>query len=121
MPKMLATALWLAAACLIVTALLVGLQIAGRLIDGVLKLAGLRPYGFVILSLALGALVSPYWYLFTAFVGLNLMQSSFTNLCALERILGRFGLAFANFDLLDFDLFLCRTAGQSEHSRHGKT
>ena len=47
---------------------------------------------FVILSLALGALVSPYCYLFTAFVGLNLLQSSFTNFCPLERILGRFGL-----------------------------
>jgi len=46
---------------------------------------------FVILSLALGWLVTPYWYLFTAFVGLNLLQSSFTNVCPLERILGRFG------------------------------
>ena len=30
---------------------------------------------FVMLSLALGYWVSPYWYLFTAFVGLNLFQS----------------------------------------------
>jgi hypothetical protein len=47
---------------------------------------------FVILSLALGWFVSPWWYLFTAFVGLNLLQSSFTGFCPLERILGRFGL-----------------------------
>jgi hypothetical protein len=46
---------------------------------------------FVILSLVLGWLVTPYWYLFTAFVGLNLLQSSFTNVCPLERILGRLG------------------------------
>jgi len=47
---------------------------------------------FVILSLALGWVVSPWWYLFTVFVGLNLLQSSFTGFCPLERILGRFGL-----------------------------
>lgn len=36
---------------------------------------------FVLLSLALGYWVSPYWLLFTAFVGLNLLQSGFTNWC----------------------------------------
>lgn len=30
---------------------------------------------FVLLSLALGYFVTPYWFLFTAFVGLNLFQS----------------------------------------------
>ena len=45
-------ALWLAALCLVAIALLVGVQIAGRLVDGALQLAGLQPYGFVILSLA---------------------------------------------------------------------
>jgi hypothetical protein len=48
---------------------------------------------FVLASLALGWLVSPAWLLFTAFVGLNLLQSSFTNVCPLERVLGRFGMA----------------------------
>lgn len=47
---------------------------------------------FVILSVALGWFVSPWWYLFTGFVGINQLQSSFTNFCPLERILGRFGL-----------------------------
>lgn len=42
---------------------------------------------FVMISLALGFLVSPYWYLFTAFVGLNLFQSAFTGLCPMENIL----------------------------------
>jgi hypothetical protein len=35
---------------------------------------------FVLLSLGLGYWVNPYWYLFTAFVGLNLFQSAFTGL-----------------------------------------
>ncbi|MEQ1690165.1 MAG: DUF2892 domain-containing protein [Gemmatimonas sp.] len=47
---------------------------------------------FILLSLVLGWAVSPYWYLFTAFVGLNLLQSSFTAFCPLERMLGRVGL-----------------------------
>lgn len=43
---------------------------------------------FVLLSLALGWWFHPGWFLFTAFVGVNLLQSSFTNFCPLERILG---------------------------------
>lgn len=47
---------------------------------------------FVLVSLALGYWVSPYWFLFTAFVGVNLIQSSITGFCPLERILGHFRL-----------------------------
>lgn len=47
---------------------------------------------FVLLSLALGYWVSPYWFLFTAFVGLNLIQSSFTNWCPAMMMLRRLGL-----------------------------
>ncbi len=46
---------------------------------------------FVLVSLALGYWVSPYWYLFTAFVGLNLIQSSFTRWCLMETFLARAG------------------------------
>jgi hypothetical protein len=46
---------------------------------------------FVLISLALGYWVSPYWYLFTAFVGVNLLQSSFTHWCLLETFLRRIG------------------------------
>lgn len=46
---------------------------------------------FVLVSLALGYWVSPYWFLFTAFVGANLLQSSFTRWCLLERLLQRAG------------------------------
>jgi len=42
---------------------------------------------FVLASLALGHWVSPYWYLFTAFVGANLFQSAFTNWCPMMAIL----------------------------------
>jgi hypothetical protein len=47
---------------------------------------------FVLLSLALGWWVHPAWFLFTAFVGFNLLQSSVTHFCPLERILGAVGL-----------------------------
>ena len=47
--------------------------------------------GFILVSLGLGYFVHPAWYLATAFVGLNLLQSSFTAFCPLERVLGRFG------------------------------
>jgi hypothetical protein len=42
---------------------------------------------FVLASLALGYWVHPYWYFFTAFVGLNLFQSAFTNWCPMMSIL----------------------------------
>jgi hypothetical protein len=50
---------------------------------------------FVLISLALGYWVSPYWYLFTAFVGLNLLQSAFTNWCPMMTFLRKFGVKSA--------------------------
>jgi hypothetical protein len=47
---------------------------------------------FVLLSLGLGYWVSPYWYLFTAFVGLNLLQSAFTNWYPMMTILRKLGV-----------------------------
>jgi hypothetical protein len=47
---------------------------------------------FVVLSVALGYYVSPYWYLFTAFVGLNLFQSAFTNWCPMMTFLRKAGV-----------------------------
>jgi TRAP-type C4-dicarboxylate transport system permease small subunit len=46
------TSLWLSALCLAIIAAMVGLQLAGRIVDGLLKIVGLAPYGFVILSLS---------------------------------------------------------------------
>lgn len=42
---------------------------------------------FVLISLALAYWVSPWWLLFTAFVGLNLLQSGLTKWCLMEDIL----------------------------------
>ena len=47
---------------------------------------------FVLLSVALGYWVNPYWFLFTAFVGLNLFQSAFTNWCPMMTILRKAGV-----------------------------
>ena len=50
-------------------------------------------YGFFVIgSLALGYWVSPAWYLFTAFVGLNLFQSALTRWCLMEELLKRLGV-----------------------------
>lgn len=48
---------------------------------------------FVLASLALGWWVSPYWFLFTGFVGLNLLQSSVTRWCLMDDILKKVGVA----------------------------
>ncbi|MCS7182454.1 MAG: DUF2892 domain-containing protein [Thermoanaerobaculum sp.] len=47
---------------------------------------------FVLLSLALGHWVHPNFYYFTAFVGLNLLQSAFTRWCPMISILRALGL-----------------------------
>ena len=47
---------------------------------------------FVMLSVALGYYVHPGWFYFTAFVGLNLFQSAFTNWCPMMTFLKRFGV-----------------------------
>jgi hypothetical protein len=50
----------------------------------------------VLLSLTLAHFFSPYWLLLTVFVGLNLLQSSFTNWCPAVTILRAIGLKDAN-------------------------
>ena len=55
---------------------------------GIRFVAGL----FVALSVALGVWVNPWWFAFTAFVGLNLAQSAFTGWCPMMAILKRAGL-----------------------------
>ena len=46
----------------------------------------------ILLSLALTHFVSPWWWLFTAFIGLNLLQSSFTGFCPAATILRKLGV-----------------------------
>ncbi len=47
---------------------------------------------FVLLSLTLAHYVSPKWLYFTAFVGLNLFQSGFTQWCPMVAILKKLGV-----------------------------
>ena len=47
---------------------------------------------FILLSVALGWFVHPGFYLFTAFVGLNLLQSAFTKWCPMMAILRKAGV-----------------------------
>jgi hypothetical protein len=54
----------------------------------VVSLAGVM----VLASLALGWWVSPYWFLLSAFVGLNLLQAGFTGFCPAVRIFRLLGL-----------------------------
>ncbi len=54
----------------------------------VLRIAGV----FVLTSLALAQLHSVYWLWFTAFVGANMLQASFTGFCPLAMILTKLGV-----------------------------
>lgn len=56
----------------------------------VFRFAGL----FVLGSLLLAHYHSPYWLWFTAFVGANLLQASFTGFCPLARILAAVGVPY---------------------------
>lgn len=47
---------------------------------------------FILLSVILGHFVNEYFFFFTLFVGLNLLQSSLTKWCLLEKILKKAGL-----------------------------
>ena len=53
----------------------------------VMALAG----SMILLSLALSQIMSPYWLLLAAFVGLNLLQAAFTGFCPLAIVLKRMG------------------------------
>ena len=46
----------------------------------------------VLASIALAQVHSAYWLLLTAFVGLNLLQASFTGFCPLAIVLKKFGV-----------------------------
>ncbi len=48
--------------------------------------------GFVLISLLLSQIHHPYWLWFTAFVGANLLQASFTGFCPLAKILKGLGI-----------------------------
>jgi hypothetical protein len=47
----------------------------------------------VLLSAALVYFVSPWWLLLTAFIGLNLLQASFTGFCPAAILFRKLGIA----------------------------
>jgi len=51
---------------------------------------------FVLISIILAYFVNINWLWATAFVGLNLLQSSFTKFCPLEKILDKAGVKSSN-------------------------
>lgn len=51
---------------------------------------------FILISLLLSQLHSPYWLWFTAFVGANLLQSAFTGFCPMAVILKKLGVKPGN-------------------------
>ncbi len=53
--------------------------------------------GFVVLlGLALGTYVNPYWYLLTAFAGVNMIQASFTGFCPAAMVFKKLGFRSGN-------------------------
>lgn len=46
----------------------------------------------ILLSVSLSVFHSPYWLFFTAFVGANLLQASFTGFCPLAVLLKKAGI-----------------------------
>ena len=55
---------------------------------GIFMFAGIM----ILVSLALGYFVSDYWYLLTAFVGVNLIQSSITGFCPAAAVFKKLGM-----------------------------
>lgn len=51
---------------------------------------------FILISVILAVTINIHWLWFTAFVGANLLQSSFTKWCLMEDILKKFGVGKAN-------------------------
>ncbi|OGX13346.1 MAG: hypothetical protein A2351_06865 [Omnitrophica bacterium RIFOXYB12_FULL_50_7] len=47
---------------------------------------------FILMSVALAAWVSPWWLIWTALIGANLVQSAFTGWCLAEKILKKLGV-----------------------------
>ena len=46
----------------------------------------------VLLGLALGTYVNAYWYLLTAFAGLNMLQAAFTGFCPAAMVMKKLGI-----------------------------
>ena len=56
--------------------------------NGVRVFAGIM----ILVSVLLTAMVSKWWLLFTAFIGVNLIQSAFTGFCPAAKLMKLFGM-----------------------------
>jgi|APFre7841882590_1041340.scaffolds.fasta_scaffold463874_1 hypothetical protein len=56
---------------------------------------------FILISVALVASYSKWWLIFTAFVGLNLFQSAFSNWCPMMALLQKFGMKTCQQEIED--------------------
>jgi len=63
-------------------------KVGSNVDEWVFRLAGI----FILISLLLSHLHSSYWLWFTAFVGVNMFQASFTGLCPLAMLLRKLGI-----------------------------
>ena len=50
----------------------------------------------ILVSVSLGHFVSPWWFLLTAFAGLNMIQSSFTGFCPAAIVFKKLGIKAGN-------------------------
>lgn len=66
----------------------VSVSSAANVDQWVFRIAGL----FVLVSVALSQLHSIHWLWFTAFVGANMLQASFTGFCPVALIFGKLGV-----------------------------
>ncbi|MBI4378612.1 MAG: DUF2892 domain-containing protein [Nitrospinae bacterium] len=69
---------------------------------------------FILMSIFLSIIHSRYWLLFTAFIGINLFQSGFTNWCGMMQILKRVGLREGELEGVLFDVTRCNRQGVTE-------
>jgi hypothetical protein len=69
---------------------------------------------FILMSIFLSIIHSRYWLLFTAFIGVNLLQSGFTNWCGMMQILRRVGLREGELEDVFFDVTRCNRQGVTE-------
>ena len=69
---------------------------------------------FILMSIFLSIIHSRYWLLFTAFIGINLFQSGFTNWCGMMQILRRVGLREGELEDVFLDVTRCNRQGVTE-------
>lgn len=60
--------------------------------QAIMRMAG----AFILISLGLGYFWTPWFYLITAFVGLNMLQASFTGFCPAVKVFRLLGIGYGS-------------------------